>query len=331
MKILVTGSAGFLAYHLLQTLLSEGHFVVGIDNMVSGLEKNTSDLLKEYPKTFRFIKADIIEMTTQNISHKKEWSKYLSLDSTASSHMKKFERIYHLACPASPPIYQNDMLHTADTCYTGSRNIFELALIHEARILIASTSEIYGDPEVHPQPEEYRGNVNTVGPRSCYDEGKRLMETLGYIYHTQKGLDIRTARIFNTYGPRMNPFDGRVLTNFISQALRGENLTVFGDGTQTRSFCYVSDLIDGLNRLMDSNIIEPINLGAHNEISIIELAQKTIQLIDKKLKIKHKRLPIDDPKMRHPHTSRAEKLLGWNAQVSLDEGLKMMIQDFKKE
>lgn len=325
MKILVTGAAGFLAFHLIQNLLNEGHTVIGVDNIMSGQERNIQDIRTAFPQNFLFIKADINDLTFVAISANSEWSKAFGVE---SGH---FERVYHLACPASPPIYQKDMLHTLDTCYLGSRNVFEIALMHKARILIASTSEIYGDPEVHPQPEEYRGNVNTVGIRSCYDEGKRAMETMGFIYRTQKALEVRTARIFNTYGPRMSPEDGRVLTNFISQALRGEPLTVYGDGSQTRSFCYVDDLVRGLRLLMESSVSEPVNLGSQFEFKVQEMAQKVLQWINPQLKITYLPLPKDDPKIRRPNTARAKELLGWETQVDLDDGVRRMIEEFRKE
>lgn len=323
MKILITGAAGFVAYHLARRLLLEGHTVVGIDNMMSGQERNVKDLRAEFPQKFSFFQADVNDLTPAAVSEHKQWSEFLSVSN-------KFERIYHLACPASPPIYQKDMLHTLDTCYVGSRNMFELALQHKARILISSTSEIYGDPEVHPQPESYRGNVNTVGIRSCYDEGKRAMETMGFIYREQKGLEVRTARIFNTYGPRMSPEDGRVLTNFISQALRNEPLTIYGDGKQTRSFCYVDDLVNGLCLLMESQVSEPVNLGSQFEFTILEMAEKVIQWINPSLKCTHLPLPKDDPKIRRPNTSRAGELLGWETRVSLEAGVKKMIEEFRK-
>lgn len=330
MRILVTGAAGFVAYHLIHSLLKEGHIVVGIDNMMSGQRRNITDLSEEFKNQFSFILADVNELSADAIVSEPQWKALLSAQTSEDSG-HSFARIYHLACPASPPIYQRDMLHTLDTCYIGSRNIFELAYTHKARILIASTSEIYGDPEVHPQPESYRGNVNTVGIRSCYDEGKRAMETMGFIYSQQKGTEVRTARIFNTYGPRMSPEDGRVLTNFISQALSGEPLTVFGDGQQTRSFCYVEDLVRGLRLLMESEVTEPVNLGSQFEFTILEMAQKVIQWVNPKLSIKHLPLPKDDPKLRRPNTARAKELLGWETKVSLEDGVGKMIAAFKNE
>lgn len=328
MKILITGAAGFVAFHLARRLLNEGHTVFGVDNMMSGQERNVKDLLAEFPNTFSFLKADVNDLTAIMIAENSNWASSL-LPSDSAPH-GNFERIYHLACPASPPIYQKDMLHTLDTCYIGSRNAFEIALQHKARVLIASTSEIYGDPEVHPQPELYRGNVNTVGIRSCYDEGKRAMETMGFIYREQKGLEVRTARIFNTYGPRMSPQDGRVLTNFISQALRGEPLTIYGDGKQTRSFCYVDDLVHGLCLLMESFVSEPVNLGSQFEFTIQEMAEKVIRLIDPSLTFTYRPLPKDDPKIRRPNTTRAKELLGWETQVNLETGVQKMIEEFRK-
>jgi UDP-glucuronate decarboxylase len=303
--------------------------------MMSGQEKNIADLLSEFPQRFAFLKADINDLSPQAIASQASWHNLLAAQvqvttsTPAAGKNPSFERIYHLACPASPPIYQKDMLHTLDTCYTGSRNIFELAKQHKARILIASTSEIYGDPEVHPQPESYRGNVNTVGIRSCYDEGKRAMETMGFIYSEQHGVEVRTARIFNTYGPRMSPEDGRVLTNFISQALRGEALTIYGDGQQTRSFCYVDDLVRGLCLLMESKVTEPVNLGSQFEFTIKEMAEKVIHWVNPKLTFTYLPLPKDDPKVRRPNTTRAKELLGWETQVSLETGVQKMIEEFK--
>jgi UDP-glucuronate decarboxylase len=337
MRILVTGAAGFVAFHLIQKLLREGNTVLGIDNFMSGQERNIADLLAQFPGQFSFIKVDINELFRPEISVKTQWAALRANASSVkfdiadtASEANNFQRIYHLACPASPPIYQKDMLHTLDTCYVGSRNIFELAEQHKARVLIASTSEIYGDPEVHPQPEHYRGNVNTVGIRSCYDEGKRAMETMGFIYREQHGVEVRTARIFNTYGPRMSPEDGRVLTNFISQALRGEALTIYGDGKQTRSFCYVDDLVRGLCLLMESAVTEPVNLGSQFEFTILEMAEKVRQWINPALESKFVDLPKDDPKIRRPDTSRAKELLGWEPRVSLEVGVKTMIEEFRR-
>ena len=315
MYILVTGAAGFLGYHLCNELLKEGHHVVGIDNLMSGQQKNVNSLLEH--KNFSFHQVDIIALTPSHTQY----------DSIAKK-FQKIDRIYHMACPASPPIYQKNPLHTLETCFTGSKNILELAKSTGARVLIASTSEIYGDPEVHPQPESYRGNVNTMGPRSCYDEGKRIMETLGHEY-SKLGVEVRTARIFNTYGPKMSPIDGRVLTNFILQALTGQDLTVFGDGSQTRSFCFYADLIRGLRLLMESDCIEPVNLGSQYEFTILQVAEAVRNLVNKNLKIVHQSLPIDDPKIRRPVTDRAFQLLGWKTEVDFEAGMKAMIEDFK--
>ena len=315
MNILVTGAAGFLGYHLCAKLLAEGHTVVGIDNMMSGQQQNI-DTLSAHAK-FSFQNVDIIELPS-----------FLAGNNSFAKNLANLDRIYHMACPASPPIYQTNPLHTLETCFTGSRNIFALAQRTGARVLIASTSEIYGDPEVHPQPESYRGNVNTMGPRSCYDEGKRIMETLGHEY-SKLGVQVRTARIFNTYGPRMSPIDGRVLTNFISQALEGKDLTVFGDGTQTRSFCFYADLVRGLNLLMESDVVEPVNLGSQYEFTILQVAEAVRALINGNLKIVHVALPQDDPKIRRPDTSQAFKLLGWQTEVNLHDGMKVMVEDFR--
>lgn len=314
MKVIVTGAAGFLGYHLCNYYLSRNISVVGIDNFVSGQKENIDDL-KTNPN-FKFVERDIIDLDSD--ARKKNWPLF-----------QNATRIFHMACPASPPVYQKNPLHTLDTCYVGSRNIFELAKELKARVLIASTSEIYGDPEVHPQPESYRGNVNTLGPRSCYDEGKRVMETLGHIY-TELGVEVRTARIFNTYGPRMSPFDGRVITNFISQALRNEDLTIYGDGSQTRSFCFFSDLVKGLVALMESNVVEAVNLGSQFEFTITELASLVREIVNPAVGITHMKLPIDDPKQRRPNTEKARTALGWQPEVELSAGIKILAESFRK-
>jgi UDP-glucuronate decarboxylase len=316
MKIFVTGAAGFVAYHIITSLLNEGHEVVGVDNFISGQHKNIELLTKN--KLFSFFEADILTL------------KEGPLPAQIEQALKGTKEIYHLACPASPPTYQKDPLHTLETCVQGSQNILNLALKHKARILIASTSEIYGDPLVHPQPEDYRGNTNTMGPRACYDEGKRAMETLGYIY-AQKGVEVRTARIFNTYGPRMSPHDGRVITNFILQGLQNQPLTVYGDGSQTRSFCFVSDLVAGLRSLMASSVTEPVNLGSQFEFSILDIAQTVRALINPKLELVFHPLPKDDPKQRRPNTGRAKEWLNWDATVTLKEGLSSMIAFMAEE
>lgn len=316
MKVLVTGAAGFIGYHLSNNFLEKGIPVVGIDNFISGQRENSDDLRKQ--KGFEFFEEDINNLTPQALEQK----------TALSAALKGVTQIFHMACPASPPTYQKDSLHTLETCYLGSKNIFEIALRNKARMLIASTSEIYGDPEVHPQPESYRGCVNTMGPRSCYDEGKRVMETLGYLY-SAKGVEVRTARIFNTYGPRMSPYDGRVVTNFIFQALNNENLTVYGTGEQTRSFCFYSDLLKGLLLLMESNVSDPVNLGSEFEFTINQLATIVKNKINPKAEIKYFPLPIDDPKQRRPDSKRAKTLLGWQPEVDLETGVLALAQHFR--
>lgn len=316
MKVLVTGAAGFLGYHLSHHFLGKGIPVVGVDSFISGQRENSDDLLKQ--KGFQFFEEDINNLSPSALEGK----------TALNNALKGVTRIFHMACPASPPTYQKDSLHTLETCYTGSKNIFDIALRHKARMLIASTSEIYGDPEVHPQPESYRGCVNTIGPRSCYDEGKRVMETLGYLY-AAKGVEVRTARIFNTYGPRMSPLDGRVVTNFIFQALNNEDLTIYGTGEQTRSFCYYSDLIKGLLLLMESGVNEPVNLGSQFEFTINQLAAIVKNKIRPTAEIKYFPLPQDDPKQRRPDSSRAKTLLGWQPEVDLETGILELAEYFR--
>ena len=316
MKILVSGAAGFIAFHLIHRLLNEGNSVVGIDNFLSGQKKNIDDLLKL--NQFDFFECDIIDLNSNNSD----------IPVGLEKHLTGIDRIYHLACPASPPIYQKAPLHTLDTCYLGSKNLLRLAEFNRCRILLASTSEIYGDPEVHPQHEDYRGNVNTMGPRSCYDEGKRIMETLGYVY-LQQGVAVRTARIFNTYGPRMSPSDGRILSNFISQALRGDPFTIYGDGKQTRSLCYCEDTVAGLMSLMESDVTEPVNLGSDFEMSILEIASVVKDLTGHHGRVSHKPLPKDDPIKRRADWSRAYRLLGWQPKTLVKEGISKMISDYK--
>ncbi|BBH54047.1 GDP-mannose 4,6-dehydratase [Fluviispira sanaruensis] len=313
MNILVTGCAGFIAYHLIFTLLEQNHTIYGFDNFISGQKENIERLNILYPNNFVFKEFDLIDFEKLN--------KFI--------YDIKIDQIYHLACPASPPIYQIDPLHTLDTCYIGTRNILEIARIKNSKILLASTSEIYGDPTVHPQPENYWGNVNSFGLRSCYDEGKRVSETLSFIY-LKKGIDVKIVRIFNTYGPKMSLNDGRVLTNFITQALRGENLTIYGDGSQTRSLCFCTDLIKGLLKLMDSNINMPINLGSQFEIRIIEIAEIVKSIINPDIKLTFKPLPSDDPKQRRPDITNAKKYLDWEPQVGIQEGISLMIKEFKE-
>ncbi|WP_349961622.1 UDP-glucuronic acid decarboxylase family protein [Rhizobium sp. ZPR3] len=306
--ILVAGGAGFLGSHLCDRLLQDGHEVICVDDFSTGRMDNLWHLLRY--DTFSFIRHDVIA----------------SLDLPVSE-------IYNLACPASPPHYQADPIHTMKTCVFGSLNLLELAALHQARIFQASTSEIYGDPLVHPQPENYWGNVNSFGPRSCYDEGKRSAETLFRDFHAQHGVDIRIARIFNTYGPRMRPDDGRVVSNFIVQALKGQDITVYGDGSQTRSFCYVADLINGFVRLMadQTSIHTPVNLGNPAEFTVRDLAEQVIAITGSNSKIVHKPLPIDDPRQRRPDITIAKRELGWEPSVALADGLKSTIAYFERQ
>ena len=311
MRTLITGGAGFLGSHLCDRLIADGHEVICLDNYYTGRKENVAHLL-DNPK-FTLVEQDVCDP--------------LDIDGD-------LDRIYNLACPASPPHYQKDPLFTSHTCYQGALNCLELARKTGARVFQASTSEVYGDPtpEFHPQTEDYRGNVNPIGIRSCYDEGKRIGETLFFDYHRHHGVDIRIVRIFNTYGPRMNPEDGRVVSNFIVQALRGENLTIYGDGTQTRSFCYVSDLIEGFVRLMESeNILGPVNIGNPGEFTMLELAEKVLAQTGAKGQLIHQDLPLDDPLQRRPDISFAKKELGWEPTIALDEGLAKTIAHFKNE
>ncbi|MEC4982645.1 MAG: UDP-glucuronic acid decarboxylase family protein [Oscillatoria sp. PMC 1068.18] len=304
MRILVTGGAGFIGSHLIDRLMAEGHEVLCLDNFYTGHKRNILKWLDN--PYFELIRHDITEPIRLEVDF-----------------------IYHLACPASPVHYQYNAVKTIKTNVMGTLNMLGLAKRVKARILLASTSEVYGDPEVHPQPEEYRGNVNPIGIRSCYDEGKRVAETLAFDYHRQNGVDIRVARIFNTYGSRMLFNDGRVVSNFAVQALRGIPLTVYGDGSQTRSFCYVSDLVEGLMRLMNGDYIGPVNLGNPGEYTILELAQKIQQMVNPENEIAFKPLPQDDPKQRQPDITKAKTMLGWEPTIALDEGLKMLIDDFR--
>lgn len=304
-RILVTGGAGFLGSHLCRRLVHEGCDVICADNFFTGSKCNIRDLMQN--PHFEFIRHDV----TQPL--------YVETD-----------QIYHLACPASPPHYQYDPVKTAKTSVFGAVHMLGLARRVKARILLASTSEIYGDPLVHPQPESYRGNVNTVGIRSCYDEGKRMAETLFFDYHRQHGVDIRVIRIFNTYGPGMNPTDGRVVSNFIVQALKNENITIYGSGQQTRSFCYVDDLIEGMIRMMEcEGFTGPVNLGNPVEFTMLELAETIIRLTESQSEIVYLPLPDDDPAKRKPVIDLAEKKLGWKPSVSLEKGLYETIEYFK--
>jgi UDP-glucuronate decarboxylase len=298
-RILVTGGAGFLGTHLCRRLLGQGHEILCVDNFSTGTRRNIEELLDN----------PLFELLRHNVT----FPLFVEVD-----------EIYNLACPASPIHYQFDPVQTTKTSVSGAINMLGLAKRLKIRILQASTSEVYGDPIVHPQPEDYWGNVNPIGSRSCYDEGKRCAETLFFDYYRQHKMSIKVARIFNTYGPNMRPDDGRVVSNFICEALLGEDLTVFGGGGQTRSFCYVTDLIDGLDRLMNSpeTVAGPINIGNPGEFTIRELAEKVIAITGSKSKIVDRPLPEDDPKQRQPNIELAEKLLGWRPSINLDEGLK---------
>lgn len=305
-RVLVSGGAGFLGSHLCERLLSEGNYVICMDNLFTGSKNNIEHLMRN--PDFEFICHDVTEPI------------YVDVD-----------RIYNLACPASPPHYQYDPIKTAKTSVYGAINMLGLAKHCNARILQASTSEVYGDPLVHPQPESYRGNVNTIGIRSCYDEGKRMAETLFFDYHRQHDVDIKVIRIFNTYGPRMNPQDGRVVSNFIVQALKGEDITIYGDGTQTRSFCYVDDLIEGMVRMMDSRdgFTGPVNLGNPGEFTMKQLAELVLSATGSKSGIVYRELPSDDPTQRKPLIDLAMKELGWKPTIKLEDGLKRTIEYFK--
>ena len=304
MRVLVTGGAGFLGSHLIDRLMAQGHEVLCLDNFYTGHKRNILNWVGH--PYFELIRHDITEPIRLEV-----------------------DRIYHLACPASPVHYQYNPVKTIKVNVMGTLNMLGLAKRVKARFLLASTSEVYGDPDVHPQPEEYRGNVNCIGTRSCYDEGKRVAETLAFDYHRQNNVDIRVMRIFNTYGPRMLENDGRVVSNFIVQALRGIPLTVYGDGSQTRSFCYVSDLIEGMIRLMDGDYIGPVNIGNPGEYTILELAQTIQKMVNPDAKLTFKPLPQDDPKQRQPDITKAKKYLDWEPTISLKEGLKLTIDDFR--
>ncbi len=306
-RILVTGGAGFIGSHLCEALLRRENEVLCMDNFFTGRKKNIYHLMDN--KQFEVIRHDIVNPI------------YLEVD-----------EVYNLACPASPVHYRFNPIKTVKTNVIGTINMLGLAKRVKARILQASTSEVYGDPQVHPQREDYWGNVNPIGPRSCYDEGKRVAETLLFNYRNENNVDIRVVRIFNTYGPRMLENDGRVISNFIVQALKGEPITVYGDGSQTRSFCYVSDMVEGLIRMMEqTEDIGPINLGNPQEFSILELAERIIKLTGSKSKIEFKPLPEDDPARRKPDILRAKRVLGWEPEVDLETGLKLTIEYFKRE
>lgn len=309
MRILVTGGAGFIGSHLCEKLLEAGHQVICVDNFLTSTKENIAGI--ENNPNFRFVEHDIIES--------------LFID-------EKIDQIYNLACPASPVQYQKNPVRTIKTNTIGVINMLGLARKHGARILQASTSEVYGDPEVHPQIEEYRGNVNTIGPRACYDEGKRCAETLCFDYHRMHGLEIKIIRIFNTYGPRMAFNDGRVVSNFILQALQDESITIDGDGSQTRSFCYVDDLVRGMIALMntDLSVQGPVNVGNPTEFTIKELAEKVLQLTESKSELKFSgAFRTDDPMQRRPDITKAQELLNWQPTIELEEGLRKTIENFK--
>lgn len=307
-RVLVTGGAGFLGSHLCDVLLAEGNEVLCVDNLFTGRRKNMHHLLSN--KNFEFLRHDV----TMPL--------YVEVD-----------EIYNLACPASPIHYQFDPVQTTKTSVIGAINMLGLAKRLKVKILQASTSEVYGDPEIHPQPESYKGSVSVTGPRACYDEGKRCAETLFFDYHRQNKLNVKVMRIFNTYGPRMNPYDGRVVSNFIVQALKGEDITIFGEGKQTRSFCYVDDLIAGMYKLMNSRegFIGPVNIGNPVEFTMLELAENVLDLTGSKSKLKFLPLPQDDPMQRKPIIDLAKKELGWEPKIQLREGLEKTIAYFDKE
>ena len=304
MRILVTGGAGFIGSHLIDRLMKQGHDVICLDNFFTGHKRNIRHWIDN--PYFELIRHDITEPIRLEV-----------------------DQIYHLACPASPVHYQYNPVKTIKTNVLGTLNMLGLAKQVKARFLLASTSEVYGDPDVHPQPEEYRGNVNCIGIRSCYDEGKRVAETLAFDYHRQNNVDIRIMRIFNTYGPRMFENDGRVVSNFIVQALKGIPLTVYGDGSQTRSFCYVADLVEGMMRLMNGDHIGPINIGNPGEYTILQLAETIQKMINPDTELAFKPLPQDDPKQRQPDITKAKNLLGWEPTINLEQGLKLTIEDFR--
>ncbi len=305
-RTLITGGAGFLGSHLSEKLVREGHDVICLDNFFTGTKRNVAHL--QGKANFELMRHDVT------------FPLYVEVD-----------RIYNLACPASPIHYQRDPVQTTKTSVHGAINMLGLAKRVKARILQASTSEVYGDPEVHPQPEGYWGRVNTIGPRACYDEGKRCAETLFFDYWRQHQLEIKVMRIFNTYGPRMHPNDGRVVSNFIVQALRGDSITIYGTGAQTRSFCYVDDLIDGMVRLMNSpaDFTGPVNIGNPGEFTMLELAEKVLSLTGSRSKLVFEPLPQDDPKQRQPDISLAKQALDWQPKVSLEDGLKETIRYFR--
>lgn len=303
-RILVTGGAGFVGSHLCERQIAAGHEVICVDNLFTGTRENIDHLLDHH--AFELVRHDVCDRLILEV-----------------------DEVYHLACPASPVHYQRNPVRTIRTTVEGTLHMLDLAREVKARVLIASTSEVYGDPLVHPQVETYWGNVNPIGPRACYDEGKRCAEALAVSYATQFGVDVRIARIFNTYGPRMHENDGRVVSNFIVQALLGMPLTVYGEGQQTRSFCYVDDLVTGLVALMDSDVTTPVNLGNPGEFTVRELAEKVLALTGSKSPIDFRPLPVDDPTRRRPDISKAAEKLGWRPTIALDEGLARTIGYFR--
>ncbi len=306
MRILITGGAGFLGSHLCERLLDQGHDVLCLDNFFTGRRRNVEHLLEK--RRFELLRHDVVDPFKAEV-----------------------DRIFNLACPASPVHYQYNPIKTTKTSVMGAINCLGLAKRVQARILQASTSEVYGDPDIHPQPESYRGNVNPIGPRACYDEGKRCAETLFFDYHRENGVDIRVIRIFNTYGPRMRPDDGRVVSNFIVQALKGEDITIYGDGSQTRSFCYVDDLVEGMIRIMEQeDSVGPINLGNPSEFTIKQLAEKVLEKTASDSRLIEEPLPEDDPTQRRPDISLVKSLTNWTPKIELDEGLDKTIAYFKK-
>ncbi len=306
MKILITGGAGFIGSHLCESLVNKGHKIICLDNLITGNISNI-EKLRDY-KNFKFITHDV--------------STYIDVKG-------KVDCVLHFASPASPIDYLNFPIQTLKVGSLGTHNTLGVAKAKGAKFLLASTSEVYGDPLVHPQPESYWGNVNCVGPRGVYDEAKRFAEAITMAYHKVHKVDTKIVRIFNTYGERMRKDDGRAIPAFISQALTGKNITVFGDGLQTRSFCYISDMVDGLLRLIDSELNEPVNIGNPHEMSVLDLAKKIIEITNSKSKIVFEPLPVDDPKVRQPDITKARDLLGWSAQVDLDKGLRKTIEWFR--
>ncbi|MEO0751725.1 MAG: UDP-glucuronic acid decarboxylase family protein [Pseudomonadota bacterium] len=305
MKYLITGAAGFLGSHLTDALLAQGHEVIGVDNLLSGRMKNLEKAAAQ--PGFEFVHHDVTEPLSSNC-----------------------DRIFHLAAPASPPLYQKDPVGTSKTCFLGTLNVLELARETGARVTMTSTSEVYGDPTQHPQREDYHGNVNPTGPRACYDEGKRVAETLAFDFRRMHGVDVRAARLFNTYGPRMDPKDGRVVSNFIMQALTGKDITLFGDGSQTRSFCYYTDMVRGLIRLMDAdNIDAPVNLGNPVEVDMHHIARIVLDIVGSSSELVYKPLPEDDPTRRKPDIRRAWEVLNWAPEVPVEEGLAQTVVYFK--